>query len=192
MKKEGVCPPFFILSIILAFYFIMDELISRPEEVLQCSQCQTPISSDHKFCVNCGFPERGSDREKSGFHANRVLNARRSQMAKKEIKSGRNSLLIIAGLSFLFGIGYFFLHDDTATLIASGILTIVYLGLAYWSQQRPLIALVLGLLVYLTTIVINAIVDPETIYKGIIVKVLIIVFLSKGINSALQLRKTQI
>jgi len=112
-------------------------------------------------------------------------------MARKEIKSGRNSLLIIAGLSFLFGVGYFFLHDDSATLIASGILSIVYLGLAFWSQQRPLIALVLGLLVYLTTIVINAIVDPETIYKGIIVKVLIIVFLSKGINSALQLRKTQ-
>ena len=83
------------------------------------------------------------------------------------------------------------MHDDSATLIASGILTIVYLALAYWSQQKPLIAMVLGLLVYLTTLVINAIVDPETIYRGIILKVLIIGFLGKGINSALQLRKNQ-
>ncbi|MCW5518972.1 hypothetical protein J1N09_03925 [Aureitalea sp. L0-47] len=169
----------------------MEELISRAEEAINCSQCDTIIATDKIFCVSCGFPERGTESEKSKFHADRVLNQRKQQFAKKELKTGRIILLVIAGISFLSGLFYFFVMDDSATLIASGILSIVYLALAYWSQQKPLIAMVLGLLVYLTTLVINAIVDPETIYRGIIMKALIIGFLGKGINSALQLRKNQ-
>lgn len=169
----------------------MEDLIAQARENINCSQCDTPLAPDKTFCVSCGFPERGTESEKSKFHADRVLNLRKQQYARKELKTGRIILLVIAGLSFLSGLFYFFVHDDSATLIASGILTIVYLALAYWSQQKPLIAMVLGLLVYLTTLVINAIVDPETIYRGIILKVLIIGFLGKGINSALQLRKNQ-
>jgi hypothetical protein len=169
----------------------MEELISQTGEAINCSQCDTPVAPDKIFCVSCGFPERGTESEKSKFNADRVLELRKQQYAKKELKTGRIILLVIAGLSFVSGLFYFFTLDDSATLIASGILSIVYLALAYWSQEKPLIAMVLGLLVYLTTIVINAIVEPETIHRGIIMKVLIIGFLGKGINSALQLRKTQ-
>jgi len=83
---------------------------------------------------------------------------------------------------------YFFRFEDSATLIATGILAVIYVVLGYWSQKRPLIALVLGLLVFLTIVVIDAILDPSTIYKGIIIKVLVIGYLAKGINSAMQLR----
>lgn len=169
----------------------MEELISQPQDVINCSHCGSPMAPDKIYCVHCGFPERGTDSEKSKFHANRVLEQRKGDYAKKEIKTARITLLVIAGLSFLFGIFVFFLNDDSASLIASGVIAIIYLGLAYWSQQKPLVALVLGLLVYLTNLVINAIIEPETIYRGIIVKVLIIAFLAKGINSALQVRKSQ-
>ena len=133
----------------------MEELMAQAEDSINCSQCGTPLAPDNIFCVSCGFPERGTESEKSKFHADRVLNLRKQQYARKELKTGRIILLVIAGLSFLSGLFYFFVNDDTATLIASGILTIVYLALAYWSQQKPLIAMVLGLLVYLTTIVIK-------------------------------------
>jgi len=169
----------------------MEEHITRPEDVQNCSLCKTPLTINQNFCVNCGYPQRGSEQEQSSFHAQRILKNRRGQEASKKIKSGRNSLYIISGLSLLFGMVYYFMHDDTATLIASTILAIIYLVLGYWSQKRPLIALVLGLLVYLTIIVINALVDPDTIGKGIIIKILIIFYLAKGINSALQLRKAE-
>lgn len=169
----------------------MDDLIQTPAEATHCSLCSAPLAADQNFCVNCGYPEKGTESEKAKFHADRVQNQRKQQFAKKELKTGRIILLVIAGLSFLSGLFYFFAMDDSASLIASGILSIVYLALAYWSQQKPLIAMVLGLLVYLTTIVINGIVEPETIHRGIIMKVIIIAFLGKGINSALQLRKNK-
>ncbi|WP_152558158.1 zinc ribbon domain-containing protein [Altibacter lentus] len=162
------------------------------EEILipavHCSQCDTQLIEKQVFCTACGYPERGSEAQRSGFHAKRVIANQTSQNASKRIKSARNSLYVVAGLSLFWGLIYFFRFEDSATLIATGILAVIYLALGYWSQKRPLIALVLGLLVFLTIVVIDAILDPSTIYKGIIIKILVIGYLAKGINSAMQLR----
>ncbi len=148
------------------------------------------MAEDQKFCVNCGYPEGGTEQQQSSYHARRVLKKRRGTEASKKIRSGRNSLFVIAAFTLAIGVFYFIRYGDNATLITNAILAIIYMVLGFWSQKRPLIALILGLLVYLTTIVLNGILEPETIYKGIIIKVLIILYLSKGINSALQIRNT--
>jgi hypothetical protein len=140
------------------------------------------------FCNDCGYPQNGTEDQKSSFHAKRVMKRRQGDEAQKRIRFARNSLYVIAGFSFLYGLFHFFVNDDMATLVSSGILAIIYLALGYWSQQKPLIALVLGLLVYLTLITIGVVLGGEPIYRGIIIKVIIIAYLAKGINSALQLR----
>lgn len=157
----------------------------------QCSYCRTEMGIEQNFCVNCGYPEKGSPAEQSGFHARRVMNLRTNAQAAKSIRSARNSLYVISAITLLFGLVYFFSYDDSATLIASAILALIYLGLGFWSQTRPLVALILGLLVFLTTNVINASVSPETLYKGILLKVFILVYLGKGINATLKLRNSQ-
>ena len=52
-------------------------------------------------------------------------------------------------------------------------------------------ALVLGLLVYLTVIVLGAIYEPESIISvsGLFLKSFVIIYLAKGINAALQMKK---
>lgn len=156
-----------------------------------CSQCRSEIQFDQKFCTICGFPEKGTEHEQSSFHAQQVLKRREGDEASKKIKKARNSLFVISGFSFLVGIFYFFKLDDSGVLIASTVLAVCYLFLGFWSQKKPLVALVLGLLVYLTVLVLNGILEPETIYKGIVIKIFIIGFLANGINSALQLRNSQ-
>ena len=148
------------------------------------------MDQEQIYCSNCGYPEKGTVSEKAKFNSDEVLARYKAAEAPRQIKSARNTLFVIAGLAFLTGLFFYGIADDMATLIAGGILAIVYLVLGYWSQQKPLIALVLGLLVYVTNMVINAIIEPETIYKGIIIKVVIIAFLIKGINSAMELRKS--
>ncbi|WP_186991824.1 hypothetical protein [Constantimarinum furrinae] len=165
------------------------------EEILpvasHCSFCDTEMQPEQFYCEQCGFPERKTEFEKSRFHAKRVRKKQWTQEASGKIRSGRISLFVVAAISLLTGIFYFYRYEDNATLIASAILAIIYLGLGFWSQQRPLIALILGLLVFVTTIVINGLFEPETIYKGIILKIFIIAYLGKGINSALQLRNSE-
>ena len=112
-------------------------------------------------------------------------------MLKKKINSARNTLYVMAAINFVFGLYFFFTNQDIATLVASMILSIIYLLLAYWSSQKPLMALLLGLLLYLTTIIISAIVDPVTIIQGILWKIVIIAYLGKGIYSASSIKKEQ-
>jgi len=58
--------------------------------------------------------------------------------------------------------------------------------MAYWSQKKPFAALLSALLLYLMVIAINAIVEPTTIFKGILIKIIILSFLIKGVSSAHQ------
>ncbi len=155
-----------------------------------CSQCSAALNNNQKFCVSCGFPEKGTEREKSMYHAKIVMDKRLTHDSKKRIKSARNSLFVVSGISLVTGLYYYFVLDDLASLIASGILALVYLFLGYWSQQKPLVALLLGLMVFLLVIVLNGILDPSTLYKGILIRLFIIVFLVKGIHSAMQLRNS--
>lgn len=168
----------------------MNEIIT-PAHPVSCTQCQTKLKEGHKFCTNCGFPQIGTEREQASFHARLKLKEKRSYEASRKIKGARNSLYVISGLSMLFGVIFFFLNDDPATLVASSVLAIIYLALGFWCETRPLIAIVLGLIVFLTTIVAGAIVEPGSLFKGIIIKIIVFSYLLKGVSSAIQLRKYQ-
>jgi len=165
------------------------EEVTIPEKV--CSHCNASLEENQKFCTSCGYPEDGTEKEKAVFHADRVMAHSKSKEAPKLIRKARNTLFFIAGITFLYGVVIFFIQDDPATLIAAALMAVIYLILGFWSQQKPLVALVLALLLYVTNIVLSLILDPETIFNGIILKVIIIVFLAKGINSALHLRKSK-
>lgn len=164
----------------------LEESITLPEV---CKQCETVLKDEHTYCPSCGYPQRGTAGEKSKFHAERVMNKSKANQAPKVIQQARTILFVIAGITFLYGIILFFSHDDMASLIAAAVMASVYVILGYWSQQKPLVALVLALLVYATNIVINAIAEPSSIYRGIILKGIIIYFLARGINSAIHLRR---
>lgn len=165
----------------------MEEKILDP---LQCSFCDTAMEENQAFCVSCGFPEKGTKQEQSKFHADRILNMRKSSEARGGITSARNILFIIAALKMLWGVVFFFLLDkDSEVLITYTILAIIYLVLGYWSQKKPLVALILGLLVYITIIVLGVILDPTTIFSAVIIRILVIVYLAKGIHAALHLKQ---
>ena len=165
--------------------YFMEELQLKP---LFCSNCESEMKGDNIFCTQCGFPEKGNEEQRSRFHARRVLDTRRTDEALKHIKSGRNSLFVIAAIAFLFGLVYFFSKQDTATFVTSTILAIFYILLGFWSQKKPLMAFLLAGLLFLTTLVTNALIDSSTIYQGIILKIFIIFYLYRGVNSALELR----
>lgn len=159
--------------------------------IMQCSLCETSLGDGSVFCSNCGYPERGTEKEKAVYHASKVMKKNKHFDAEKKIKSARNTLYVMGGFFFLYSMFYYFNGNDLAVLTTNLILAISYFVLGYWSIKKPLAALLLGLLLYSTVVIISAIVEPASLISGILWKVLIIAYLGKGIYSALGLKNGQ-
>ncbi len=161
----------------------MEESI-LPESL--CSQCSTAISEETKFCTNCGYPEKGTEKEQATYHAQKIMKKSKAKDDKKRIESARNTLYWIAGIFFVSGIFLFAISQDNAILVTNIIIAIIYLILAYFSKEKPFATLLSGLLLYILIITLNAIFDPSTLFSGIIIKIIILSFLIKGVYSASQ------
>ena len=167
----------------------MEEILE--EQTPNCPNCATEINGNPEFCVQCGFPVNGTERKQSKFYAEQAMTRSKVKQAPKQIRQARNTLFIVGALQLAFGLVLFFMNDDVAELLAGGIIFLIFLGLGFWSQSKPQVAILLGLLVYLSLIILSAIIDPSTLARGVIVKVVIIIFLGKGLNSARELKKQQ-
>jgi len=157
---------------------------TSPTEIQTCTFCSETIEKEAIYCASCGYPENGSEKDVAKFYGRRAMQKNRNTDAKDKIKSARNTLYIIAGATLIFGLLGYFQNKDLFTLATNFAVFFIYLLLASWSDTKPLMALLLGLLLYLTLILISAIIDPTTLVSGIIWKVIIIGFLGRGIYSA--------
>ena len=99
-------------------------------------------------------------------------------------------MFVIAGIQFCVGLfEYFTVDDNMVAAIAFGIDAFVALGfltLAFWSKKKPMLAFSIALAFYSIVIVGYIIIDPSNLFKGIIIKILVIVALIKAINDAKQ------
>lgn len=153
-----------------------------------CNKCSEIVSEDYVFCTNCGFPQNGSVKDLAIYEKNIRDVGRNKEEANRKIKNARNTLYVMAAISLLFGLMSSSGFQGEALFTVGIIQFIIYVVLGYWSTQKPLIALLLGLFLYLTIIIISAVAEPSTLLKGIIFKVIIIAFLGKGIYSALAIK----
>ncbi len=107
----------------------------------------------------------------------------------KHIRQARNSIfaaaiilainLIILAASVSDAYEYLWLD-----FLIWGIFIAGFIFLGFWTKKKPYYAIIGALILYGLFIALNAWIDPSTIIKGIIMKVVIIVFLVKGINDA--------
>jgi len=105
----------------------------------------------------------------------------------KKIKSAQTSIFVVAGVQMLFGIFYAFTNNGPEMYFTLGIVmfvSLLFLGLGFWCKKKPLAAIVTALILYVSLLLLDAVFDPATLVKGIIMKVLIIIYLVKGIGAA--------
>jgi hypothetical protein len=163
----------------------MDEILAVPQpETITCENCQSVSPADLKFCPKCSYPINGTEQDKSFFRGRITSRQALLRDTEKKIKSGRNTILILAGLVFLQGMILGFGADDFAGMIVNVIISLLYLILAAWATKNPFGAILTAGIVYVTLIVVNALVEPTTIMSGIILKIIIIGAFVKGIRSA--------
>ncbi|MEX1363162.1 MAG: zinc ribbon domain-containing protein [Nannocystaceae bacterium] len=151
--------------------------------MLRCPQCAQPNPLGSNFCEACG----ASMAEVAA--AERLADEAEAEVMLERVRKARTALLIVAvfqvlGTVVMLAIG----NVDSMTAGAMGILAAVFFGLAWWAKGNPFAAAVVGLVLFLSVHLADAVIDPSQIYKGIIVKVIVVVILVKSIRDGLAYR----
>ena len=114
----------------------------------------------------------------------------------KHIRQARNAIFIAAGilalnviiLAFNVPEGYDYLWID---LSFWGLFVAGFIALGFWAKKKPYTAIICALILYGMFILINALIDPVAIIKGIIMKIVIVSALIKGLSDAKQAQDMQ-
>lgn len=106
------------------------------------------------------------------------------------IKKARNALFITAGLVLLGEVISMSTTGVEITPLVIGIIAAevgVFVGLAFWTKTKPYAAIITGLILFILLWVAAAVVNDDggqSIYKGIIVKAIIIYTLVSALKPA--------
>ncbi|MBC7934787.1 MAG: hypothetical protein H7Y86_05425 [Rhizobacter sp.] len=107
----------------------------------------------------------------------------------KHIRQARNTIFFVAGILVINVIilfsaipaGYEYLWLD---LVIWGTFIAGFIFLGFYCKKKPYYAIIGALCLYGLFVALNAFLDISTLYKGIIMKIIIIVLLIKGLNNA--------
>ncbi|MEP6676269.1 MAG: hypothetical protein ABJA78_13990 [Ferruginibacter sp.] len=109
----------------------------------------------------------------------------------KHIRQARNAIFAAAGILLLNVIILAASAPEDAEylwidLSIWGVFIAGFIFLGIWTKKKPYTAIICALTLYGIFITLNAVLDITTLYKGIIFKVIVIVFLIKGLTDAKQ------
>ncbi len=74
-------------------------------------------------------------------------------------------------------------------LVVNIALSVIYAGLWLWAKKNAYAASLVALLLFLTVIVASAVWEPQTLYQGILIKILFIVALVKAVTAGREERR---
>jgi len=83
-------------------------------------------------------------------------------------------------------------HDRGQVKLLLGVniaLAAIYLGLFYWARRNALAATVTALILFITVYAISAVLEPKTLYQGILIKILFVAALAGAISAAQRERR---
>ncbi|MFO7567021.1 MAG: zinc ribbon domain-containing protein [Enhygromyxa sp.] len=152
--------------------------------MLACSECSHANPRASKFCEACG----ASLAEVAA--AERFADETEAEAMLIEVKKAQSALMLVAVVQLI----------STVFLVMTGALDAItmvvmlgvgglYFGLWVWCKHNPLAASIVGLVVFVTLHAAEALVDPSTIVRGIVVKVIVIAVLIRAIGNGVKHRE---
>ena len=110
------------------------------------------------------------------------------QKARKEAPQILFGLAALGGLATAIFLGIAFFGEDQElklqmllTGIEVGVIAVIFCGLGAWSLAQPYPAAIVGLVLYSLITLAALALDPASAARGIIVRVIIMVFLAKTV-----------
>ncbi|UKN01011.1 hypothetical protein K6119_14850 [Paracrocinitomix mangrovi] len=136
------------------------------------------------------MPERRSNEDlKRSFEIAKKMQQRSKQKEREtSVKYAKTALLILGLLQI--GVGFYEGFGPLQSMIAFGIDVAIggaFIGLYFHSNQKPVQAFTIALFIYVGILVLLAALDPTQIFRGIILKAVIISVIATGLNAAKKL-----
>ncbi len=179
-----------------------------------CPHCQAVCAPGATFCMSCGKavstgsaggPRVITAADYASTGSGRTLQA---EELLKQTKKACGALTTVAVLQTIFGALIVFTASQGQSLgpiKTEGVdikilslfvfgLAAVFFGLAFWARKSPFPAAITGLVVFVTVHLLDAIADPTAIIRGILIKIVIVVILSRAISAGVKYKamlKTQ-
>lgn len=105
----------------------------------------------------------------------------------KLAKHARGVLVLLAaiqvgGAAILYIAGAMRTPEEIIVALSLGAL---FGALAVWARKNPLPAVLVGLAIYVAIVLLSAVVDPATIYSGLIMKLVVAAMFWNGISTGL-------
>jgi hypothetical protein len=145
-----------------------------------CNYCKTAaVPPDGKFCTACGYPQAGTQEEQDAFAYKKARSKFAKETQREQVTKARNTLYWVAGLNML----PYLLTGEPAAIIAGLVISLIFVGLALWSRQKPFPALLTALIVFVALNLLLIIGDLSNIYRGLILKVIVLSALIYALRS---------
>ncbi len=166
------------------------------ETIPTCPKCNQSIAETDVYCQSCSYPLKGTEQEQREHGIKQWENDFNRQDSEKKLKSGTTTLYVVAGFMVFSGLIIYALTKDNATLIAGFILAGIYAGLGYASKKYPFPCILIGLILFILVIILDIVGSmiegkPEGAFSGIIVKILVLIYLSRALRGAYSIRNNQ-
>jgi hypothetical protein len=114
----------------------------------------------------------------------------------KHIRQARNAIFWVAGL-LTVNVAMLFMRESEVYeymwldfLIYGGFIG-AFIFLGFYTKKKPYTAIIMALILYTLFILLNAVIEPMTLLKGILFKIITYVFLIKAINDAKEAQEMQ-
>jgi hypothetical protein len=164
-----------------------------PPAVERCEACFTTISDDDIYCANCGYPLKGTALEQKTFIFKQNKVDFDLIAFKKRINKAGSTLFYLSGFFILAGIYNFLSKKDDpdvlALVIPNLILGILFLLLGEYSKKKMLACFISGLCLFIIIEILLFVADPNFDLAYDVFVVVILVYLIRGIKSAIEIEK---
>jgi len=138
----------------------------QPTDVftVTCPNCGTAAVQGKIFCTTCGYPANGTTEQKNSYEAEMLIMQDELEVARRRVKTARNTLYVLAGITLFFGLITAAASSSdtemaqqlnmpaeslkTVIIIAVAIGALLYAGLGYWSNKKPFAALLTATIIF--------------------------------------------
>ncbi|MEM9456279.1 MAG: zinc-ribbon domain-containing protein [Myxococcota bacterium] len=154
--------------------------------MITCQHCSHQNPDSARFCEECGTELH--DPRRAAQEADEI----EAEFRLDQVRKARSAFLVVGALQLLAGaLGAVMAPPGAAMFVlgAEVVVALVFFGLAWWCKAQPFAAAIVGLFIYGGLHLMAAVGDPSTIYKGIIVKVIVIVVLVRAVKAGIAHRQ---
>ena len=174
---------------------------------IACPHCGASNPSTGTVCESCGkaLPSavasspRVTSASAAGFAGTGVGRSLQADELSKQAKKAAGALLAVAIIQVVFGAIVVFalmpanVPQQTRNIVMVSVFGIaaVFFALYFWARKQPLPASIVGLVLFVTMHLLDALADPTALARGILMKIIIVVILVNAIQAGVKHRQLQ-